>query len=228
MPVSWRALRKEIKDYTDQYEHVVVMVSGGVDSMVLFDMVSRIVNKSKLHCLHFQHHIRDTDDAEVELVRNAAAKAGVAFYHGHGKNLKDIPNQECEARTQRLNFILDTIFNFSARTLIITGHHLDDNIESFFMNAARGKTVDTLVMRKLSLFSMYAKYKPFLEIPKAELIKQAIARNISWIEDVTNQQNDHERNIIRNVVIPELLKIRNIRKSMPNLFADINQRQLLP
>lgn len=226
MTVSWRKLRAQIKGITEHYDNVLLLTSGGVDSMFLADFV--INSDVKPIIVHFQHGIRENDANEARLVADLAQKHGLEFYLGKGEGLADIKGQEAAAREQRWNFVESIMLEKDGKSITITAHHLDDNIEHFYMSAARGRSVTALTMQKLMDFHsekhpnlLYTRYKPILEIDKDEIYSQANRRNIEWFEDPTNKEMDHERNVFRNKIVPDIMEIRNIRKSMRKLFDEI-------
>jgi tRNA(Ile)-lysidine synthase/bifunctional protein TilS/HprT len=220
MTVPWRNIKAEIKKTLNNYVNVFVMVSGGVDSMVLLDLVSRI--RPDVKVIHFRHRIRANDYKDASLVINFAMERNLTVFLGFGSGLSDISNQEHEARIQRWQFvdeIIETLFFGTGRSVVLTAHHYDDNLEQYFMASMRGS--QNLVMKKFTKTDLYDKYKPFLFVEKQDLINVAVSRNIPWVEDESNQSLDHERNILRQKIIPEMMKIRNIKKSMRPLIQHL-------
>jgi len=214
MTVAWRKLKTEITETLSGYDNVFVMVSGGVDSVVLLDFVSRL--REDVNVIHFRHLIRNTDYLDASLVSAMAFERDLTFFIGYGKGLAQVANQENAAREQRWKFVSDTVSHFSGKSIVLTAHHYDDNLEQYFMASMRGSK--TLVMKRLVNTENFTKYKPFLDIEKEDLIRTAESRKLFWIEDVTNSMCDHERNIVRNRIIPEMMNVRNIRKSMRPLI----------
>lgn len=258
MQVNWRNLRNELETQcqTIYKGRVLLCVSAGVDSMFLLDFMSKC--KIDFDVVHFQHGIRDTDGDEVGLILNTVIEMNnkrrvkrqkdkekqpgnnhIQVYLGHGKDLKDISNQEHEAYKQRWSFIhsivdqkqneyidseefkyyiedhgVSAAYNSVPMYLVVTAHHLNDQIESTLMNLMRGKPHDELSMKQKIAFGKMFKYKPMLEIPKNEIIEQATKRDLEWIEDSTNTDNKNERNWMRNVIIPQLQTRRNLETSM--------------
>lgn len=178
--------------------------------------------------VHFQHGIRADDRREAELVAKFAEENNLEFHLGKGQGLDEIKNQEAVARDQRWAFVEELVSQKEGKSIILTAHHYDDNIEHFLMSAIRGRKMACLSMKKFcemkagkGCSANYTKFKPLLEIEKEEIYEQARRRKIEWIEDPTNAETDHERNVFRNTIIPELMKIRNIRTSMRNLFEEM-------
>lgn len=222
MSFSWRRLKQEIKTISSDYDNVFLMVSGGVDSMFMLDFVGRLIPSAQV--IHFKHNIRDNDHLEQELVYNVARDMDLVVHTGYGINLKDIPNQEHVARTQRWDYVQSLIAAKSGKSLVMTAHHYDDNIEHYFMSSMRGSDVSKLVMKKLLQSGDFTKYKPLLDVEKSLIIESAVSRGLTWIDDVTNFQDIHERNQLRNVIIPHMMHIRNIKKSMRKLIGELSSQ----
>ena len=98
-----------------------------------------------------------------------------------------------------------------------------ETFKNFMMSACRGRPLSSLIMKRITHFDGYDKYKPLLDITKDEIYKQCRQRKISFIEDPTNQDLDHERNIFRNKIIPDMMTTRNLEKSMRSLFRELSQ-----
>lgn len=221
MSVAWRKLRKDILDTCNKYNNVLIMVSGGVDSMFLLNFVVRAGITPTV--IHFKHGIRNDDHNEMKLVTEYCNKHSLLLHTGEGKGLMDIKNQECVARGQRWGFVESIISDLNGSTIVLTAHHYNDQIENFLMASARGRPLSSLTMKTVSHFDVYDKYKPLLDVTKDEIYKQCRQRKISFIEDPTNQDLDHERNIFRNKIIPDMMTTRNLEKSMRSLFKELSQ-----
>ena len=203
------------------------MASGGVDSMFLADFV--VNTKIKPVIVHFQHGIRNNDEREARLVEEFSMRNALEFHLGKGNGLAEASNQEALAREQRWDFAESVISHKPGRAIVLTAHHHDDNIEHFYMSAARGRQLTALTMQELMKVRNpdnglnYTRFKPLLDIEKDEIYEQARRRSIAWIEDPTNKDLDHERNLFRNKIVPDMMEIRNVRKSMRKLFREIEQ-----
>ena len=251
MTTPWREIRTKLNTTAGIYSpDVLLMVSGGVDSMFLLDFCSRC--DFDFDVVHFNHNIRQDSLRDLDVINEAVAKINleklradkrqIRTHYGQGQGLSDIPNQEAEAYKQRWEFVEQIVFrrrnawtdeqpwdsmsgghsgeeafyhrNQCPTPLVITAHHLNDNIESALMDLMRGKEHNQLGMVEHKYFMYYSKFKPLLNVTKAEIIEQANNRSLKWNEDSTNTDNKNERNWLRNVIVPQLMERRNLETSM--------------
>jgi tRNA(Ile)-lysidine synthase len=173
----------------------VVAVSGGVDSMVLLDLLVGL-RKLKLVVAHLDHGIRQTSENDRILVQKTAAKYGLPFVYDR-VNLGSGAS-EAKAREARYRF-LNKVKKASSADAIITAHHQDDLIETAIINMMRGTG-----RRGLSaLQSRTDVLRPLLNYPKSDLIKYARDHKIDWHEDSTNRDEMYLRNYIRHSIMPK-------------------------
>ncbi len=119
---------------------------------------------------------------------------------------------EAEARRQRYEF-----FSGVKRPgeLLMTAHHANDQLETIILRLMRGYPHDQLRIQKFS----GERYRPFLDVPKAEIVLQATRRGYTWLEDASNQDSKHERNWVRNELIPQMAARRNVLRSIVHTSA---------
>lgn len=174
----------------------VVAVSGGVDSMVLLDMLTR---QPGLHIVvaHFDHGIRSDSSEDRRLVEQTAAhyKLPYIYEEGHlGANAS-----EAQARKARYDFLERARIQHGAQA-IITAHHQDDLLETMMINLIRGTNRKGLS----SLRSNDKLLRPLLKTGKGEITKYARGHAIVWHEDSTNASDAYLRNRLRQTVLPRL------------------------
>lgn len=174
----------------------VVAVSGGVDSVVLLDMLQKQASL-RLVVVHYDHGIRPDSAADARFVKELAEKYGLPFVGRAGK--LGPAASEALARAKRYEF-LEEVRRASKARSIITAHHQDDLLETAILNLLRGTGRRGLS----SLRSTDQIVRPLLHKPKAALLKRAAERGLSWREDSTNQDEKYTRNYIRRQVIPKL------------------------
>lgn len=164
----------------------IVAVSGGVDSMVLLDMMVRSA-EHELIVAHFDHGIRADSHLDAQLVKEVAKKHGLIF-ETKREELGSMAS-EAFAREHRYTFLKSLADKHKAS--IVTAHHLDDVVETIAINITRGTG-----WRGLAVLDSGVS-RPLLDIDKASLIDYARRNNIVWREDVTNTSPAYLRNRIR-------------------------------
>src|SRR5437868_2321087 len=112
----------------------VLAVSGGVDSMVLLDLLAK-QTELELIVAHFNHGIRPDSAKDEELVAKVAKRLKRSFEAGQGK-LSGHTSEE-KARDARYKFLKAVTSKYSA-VAIVTAHHQDDMIETVILNLLRG------------------------------------------------------------------------------------------
>jgi tRNA(Ile)-lysidine synthase len=178
----------------------IIAVSGGVDSVVLLDLLANSklqTPNSKLIVAHFDHGIRDGSSKDAEFVEKLAKKYDLKFELGKG-NLGSEAS-EALARDKRYGF-LRTIQNKTLANAIITAHHQDDAIETSIINLLRGTGRRGLT----SLKTRDDIIRPLLGFTKKQLIKYATEHNLKWREDPTNKDTKYLRNKVRQEIVPKM------------------------
>lgn len=205
MQVRWNQIIKEIDTTSAAY---LLAVSGGVDSVFMLRFMAKNFG-GDLRVAHFNHGLRRKSADEEGLVREACVELGLELFVGHGDPgaMRAASSLEAEARRQRYDFF-ETVRHPGER--LMTAHHANDQLETILLRLMRGYPHDNLRMRKHS----GVRYRPFLDVPKAQIVEQAKRRGYRWLEDESNADPAHERNWVRNVIIPEMSKRRNVLKSI--------------
>jgi tRNA(Ile)-lysidine synthase len=182
----------------------IVAVSGGVDSVVLLDILASSQHpnhNSQFIVAHFDHGIRQDSAKDAKLVKALAKKYDLDYESQEAKLGKN--TNEAEARDKRYEFLNKVKQKYSADALI-TAHHQDDVIETSMINILRGtgrrglsslKTTETVV-------------RPLLNIPKKQLIEYAVANKLKWNEDSTNKDTKILRNYLRLKVVAIMTKVQ--------------------
>jgi len=164
----------------------VVAVSGGVDSVVLLDMLMRL-DDIKLIVAHFDHGIRDGSRQDAEFVTEIARKYGLPFEIKREK--LGLSASEEKARDRRYKFLRSVAKKYKAK--LVTAHHADDVIETIAINILRGTG-----WRGLSIMDSDI-WRPLTDMTKSEIIDYAKKHNLTWREDITNTSDKYLRNRIR-------------------------------
>ena len=208
---------------------VILMVSGGADSMALLHMavtepldlddgagLARIA-KERLHVLHVNHLLRGEDaDADQRFVQEtcdlldipctALRVDVVKLAQERDGNVEDVGRRVRYDAARELAQKLCVKQGVSRqKAKILTAHTADDRAETFMMNVMRGSGMSGLasIPRHRGLI-----YRPLLDYTHDQLKDWLKARALDWHEDATNTDTHYLRAYMRHNVLP-LLKARN-------------------
>lgn len=194
-----------VKQFITKYnfDNYVIAYSGGVDSQVLLHAFAKFVPE-KVIAFHINHGISDNAQSWQDFCESTAESLAVNFTFERF-NLVGESNLEDKARKARYG-AFERIMN--EHSMLVTGHHMDDQVETFMLNLMRGAGLDGLSsMPEIKSFGTGFHGRPFLSVGKDELTAYAIAEGLKWVEDESNKDSTYDRNFIRNEVMP-LLKTR--------------------
>jgi tRNA(Ile)-lysidine synthetase-like protein len=174
----------------------VVAVSGGVDSMVLLDMLRQDSNLS-LVVAHIDHGIRSDSAADAAFVQQYCTVHGLQYVTTRLQ--LGLGASEATARAARYEFLRRCCKEYKAKA-IVTAHHQNDLMETAILALMRGTG-----WRGLAPFvSVHDVLRPLVTVPKWQLVGYARRHNITWREDSTNANERYTRNYIRHTLIPLL------------------------
>lgn len=204
-----------------------VACSGGLDSMVLAYWL--LEHGFNIELMHVNYHKRgDQSDLDQFLVEKFAKTFNLKCYVTHFKKEETTGNFQQMARIFRYHFFERIAKNGK----IVTAHHEDDFIETFFLQLSRGAGMKGL---RSILAEDNNRIRPFLNTSKAALKAYALEKGIPWRDDLSNFENDYSRNRWRNVFIPQILEripdlrmhVRILTKAFQESYA-IEMQRLAP
>ncbi|NVO03684.1 MAG: tRNA lysidine(34) synthetase TilS [Bacteroidetes bacterium] len=189
------------KDLFAKDEHVLLAVSGGIDSMVMVDLFKKSgYNFAIAHC-NFKLRGEESDQDEI-LVRQIAENHGVEIFVKHFETglfaEKEKVSIQMAARELRYKWFRELLGeeNFD---YIALAQHKDDAIETFFINLTRGTSISGLhgiLPKKNNVI------RPLLFTSKKEISDFAKANNVKFREDQSNSSEKYVRNKIRHSILP--------------------------
>jgi tRNA(Ile)-lysidine synthase len=190
---------------------ITVALSGGIDSMVLFDFLSR---NHQVEVAFFNHGTENSQRAE-EFVTVFCSDRNLVLYKGRVHNVHRGREQSPEEhwREERYNFL-------SQFELVATAHHLDDAVETWVWSSLHG-TSSLIPYRRGNVI------RPFLLNRKYDLEDWARRKNVRWIEDHSNNDTAYTRNYIRHQLMPGVLRVNPGIHSMLKKKLEERQKNII-
>lgn len=201
-------------------DRILAAVSGGIDSMVMADLLLKAGLLSGI--AHCNFGLRDKEsDLDEQMVRKYAAKHHIPFYSvrfmtkDHAR--KNGISIEMAARELRYEWF-KKIRKEEGYAAVAVAHNLNDNIETLILNLIRGTGIAGLTGMKPA-----ANYiiRPLLFATRKSIEEYRNENGISFREDRTNADTKFIRNKIRKKVIPIL---REINPSVELTLNDTAER----
>lgn len=193
-------------------ETIVVGVSGGIDSMVLLNVLYDL--GYKLVIAHVNHNVREESKDELIFVKEYAKSKNIPFESTvlekiEGKNFQD------EARSLRYEFFFEIARKYNA-TKIATAHHLDDLLETVLMRISRGSNLYGYGgIKPIIYYGYVAIIRPLLCVTRNDITNYQKENNIPFMEDGSNSKDKYTRNRYRHNVVPILVE------ENPNIYQNI-------
>ena len=210
---------------------IYIGLSGGKDSICLLHLIHSKVSSSKqdsawnginIKAVHVNHNLQKSSKKFELLCKETCQNLGIELITinltVNNESIKKF-GLEAAARKERLNAFKNLLK--CKDDVLALGHHLDDQIETVFLQWMRGAGLEGLtgmLILDLKVFqdSVLKVWRPLLDTSRLEISKYVETHNLSWIEDPTNSDLEYDRNLIRHKVIP-LLKLA--RTGAPTAMA---------
>jgi len=171
----------------------ILAVSGGVDSMVLLDVLALLPNV-ELIVAHFNHNMRSDSREDQKLVQQTARQLNLIFETNQAAIGELV--SENDARIARYDFLFVLKKKYAADA-ILTAHHQDDKLETALLNVIRGtgrRGLSAISDNKIVI-------RPLLNTSKIDIVDYAITNKLKWREDSTNNNMNFRRNYLRTKLL---------------------------
>lgn len=198
---------------------LVIAYSGGLDSHMLLLVAAHWVRQNStatIRAVYIDHGLQKESVAWSQHCEKTCAELAIPFQsyrvevdHGSGAS------PENAARKARYHGLSQTL---ATGDYLLTAHHADDQAETLLLQLLRGAGVRGLssMPERRALGSGYH-LRPFLSVARESLLSCAMALELEWIEDPSNDENKFDRNLLRNTVMPLL------RKRWPAMATSISR-----
>jgi len=180
---------------------ILVGVSGGIDSVVLLDLLDKA--GYSLAIAHCNFRLRgDESDKDDDMVSNLAKKYDVQLFKTSFDTVDYAQENkisiEMAARELRYRWfeLIRTAHHFDC---IAVAHHRDDQLETFFLNLARGTGLAGLTGMRPANGKIV---RPLLFASRGEIEQYRLENFLDYREDSSNKSTYYQRNLIRHSLLP--------------------------
>ena len=206
------------KEYFKKHSKVLLALSGGLDSMFLFQLLSTYQKELEIELIlaHVNHKQRSESDWEENELRKLADAAELPIYITSFSG----DFSEVRAREFRYDFFRKIMKEVGA-TALATAHHADDQVETILMRLIRGSRLRHLTgIKESQVVDDIEIIRPLLQFHKKDFSP------IFHFEDQTNQENTYFRNRVRNRYLPDLEKENpRLKSAILDLGREISDYQ---
>ena len=194
----------------------LVAISGGIDSVVLARLMAELDYDFAL--IHCNFNLRgEESDGDEEFVISIGEELGAEVFTQRF-DTKGFAKEEgisIQMAARELRYIW---FEELRQTLkydyILTGHHAQDDLETFFINLSRGSGLDGLTgIPEQNEYIL----RPLIPFSRRQIKSYVDQKNIEWREDSSNISDKYLRNHIRHHVVPAL------EKAAPNFLQQFSK-----
>jgi tRNA(Ile)-lysidine synthase len=182
---------------------VTIGLSGGVDSMVLLNVLYQLKTKLnlKLSAIHVHHGLSKNADNWGQVCFDECKKLDVDF----SQKKINIDNSEgigIEASARKARY---QILHQLSNEFLVTAHHQNDQAETLMLQLLRGSGLKGLASMP-SYDEERHLWRPFLKLSRDVIEEYAKNNNIRFIEDESNKNIEFDRNFLRLEIFPKLIK----------------------
>lgn len=184
---------------------LLIAVSGGIDSMVLVDLLHKL--ELSIAIAHCNFQLRGEESTQdQEFVVAVAQKNNLHYFVKKFDTIAFAETEKLSIQLAARKLRYDWFFELKEKhgfDYIVTAHHLDDSLETFFINLSRGTGLEGL----LGIRENENVIRPLLDFSKSQIQQYASENNLNWREDISNASDKYLRNKIRHHLVPILKEI---------------------
>lgn len=188
-----------------QTSRFVIGFSGGKDSTVLLHALQSFVLENKLPveliAVHINHGLSANAQSWVEHCQSFCDNVSVPLYV-HVVRL-DTEKESIEQVARKARYDIFENYLSSSSSVVLTAHHLQDQIETVLMRLFEGAGLKGL--SGIPSVRRHAKgeiFRPFLQLSPNDIDEYVAQFQLSFIQDESNLDTAYHRNYIRQNILP--------------------------
>jgi tRNA(Ile)-lysidine synthase len=183
---------------------VVVLLSGGRDSVCLLDVAVRLAGPEAVEAVHVNYGLRDESDEDERHCVVLCKRLGVALTRERPRRPEAGGNVQAWARDVRYGVATQRALARGAAAVVAAGHTADDQVETILYRLASSPS-------RRALLGMRPRdgrlVRPLLGVTRADTTAYCEQRDLRWRDDVTNGGPRYARNRVRLGLVPALEQI---------------------
>lgn len=190
-----------------QNDKILVGFSGGADSVFLLSFLKKFQKKFNLSlvAVHLNHNLRGKEANEDEsFCKNFCAALNIPIIIKK-KNVKAFAQKNklsLEEAGRKIRYkLFDEVAAKEQCTKIATAHHQSDNTETVLLNLVKGSGLNGAAGIPAKRGNII---RPLLGVTKDEIFSYLKNKKILFRNDSSNEQNDFQRNYLRNKIVKNL------------------------
>ena len=191
---------KSFLDNNLEGKKFVIGVSGGPDSLAL-SCLSKLYSEEAqkyFECIIIDHGVRKDSDKEAKKVKQLLSKKKIKSDIFKIK-FTEARNFHSTARNKRYDLILKFCKKNRIKNVLL-GHHLDDQIENFYIRLSRGSGLAGLApIKQVSKYKNLNFLRPLLNVKKNELVKISKKYFNFYVKDPSNLNDKYLRSRVRKL-----------------------------
>ncbi|MBN6710676.1 tRNA lysidine(34) synthetase TilS [Haemophilus haemoglobinophilus] len=196
-------LQNQLEQFPTQNKFLLGF-SGGLDSTVLVSLFAKLRKKQphlSLRAIHIHHGLSKNADSWAFHCQQVCQLLDIPFIC-QKVQVDRTQGVEAGAREARYQAIAQ---HLQENEILVTAHHQQDQIETFFLALKRGSGLQGLSAMQMHnwIFNVPV-LRPLLHCTRQQFEHYAQKEKLRWIEDESNVDNRYERNFLRNDILPML------------------------
>ncbi len=184
-------------------QSLLVAVSGGVDSVVLCDLLQ--ASGFDFEMAHCNFNLRGAESQrDAAFVQQMAVTYNKKLYTTSFDTISIAEKEKTSIEETARNLRYKWFREIAHQQPIATAHHANDNVETVMMNFFRG----TGIRGMRGILPIHKDIvRPLLSFTKNEILEYAASNHLNFVEDSSNSSNEYTRNYFRNELLPSIAKV---------------------